>query len=347
MRLEWLEDILAIARTGSFSGAAERRNLTQSAFSRRIQQIEEHIGVELFDRSRKPVQPRPTTQAQGAQIEQISAALRQLVADLRRGDRVASNRIVIASQHSLTTSFAPRIIQAIQDREEDVYVRLRSANLDDCFGLLLSRQADLAIVYNAPDLGEDLPGDYLESLDIGPDRLIPVLRPDLAQPFLSGAGASDVPCVAYPPDVFFGRIMADRILPRFRPGLTALPKAETALTIAALEMAAAGVAVAWVPETLARPGMDLGRIADLSPVLPDCRLTVRALRLRGQLGRAETVIWDHLLALKAGGQGIGIDPGYQTGLGTLRSPPGVRWVVPPETAQREIPNLGHTTLLPR
>ena len=187
MRLEWLEDILAIAQTGSFSGAAERRNLTQSAFSRRIQQIEEHIGVELFDRSRKPVQPRPTTQAQSAQIEQISAALRQLVADLRRGDRVASNRIVIASQHSLTTSFAPRIIQAIQDREEDVYVRLRSANLDDCFGLLLSRQADLAIVYTAPDLGEDLPGDYLESLDIGPDRLIPVLRPDLAQPFLSGA----------------------------------------------------------------------------------------------------------------------------------------------------------------
>ena len=88
MRLEWLEDILAIAQTGSFSGAAERRNLTQSAFSRRIQQIEDHVGVELFDRTRKPVQLRPTTQAQGAQIEQISAALRQLITDLRRGDPV-------------------------------------------------------------------------------------------------------------------------------------------------------------------------------------------------------------------------------------------------------------------
>ena len=55
MRLEWLDDILAIASTGSFSGAAERRHLTQSAFSRRIQQIEQHIGVELFDRSQKPV----------------------------------------------------------------------------------------------------------------------------------------------------------------------------------------------------------------------------------------------------------------------------------------------------
>lgn len=40
MRLEWPDDILAVAETGSFSEAAERRHLTQSAFSRRIGSIE-------------------------------------------------------------------------------------------------------------------------------------------------------------------------------------------------------------------------------------------------------------------------------------------------------------------
>lgn len=295
MRLDWLEDILAIAQTGSFIGAAERRNLTQSAFSRRIQQIEEYVGVELFDRSRKPVQLRPTTETQIEQIEHISAAMRQLVVDLRRGDRAMSNRIVIASQHSLTTSFAPRIIQGIQDRGEEVYVRLRSANLDECFGLLLSRQADLAIVYSAPDLGEQLSGDYLESIDIGTDRLIPVLRRDLALAVQTTMGATDIPYVAYPPDVFFGTIMADQILPLIGPGNVALPKAETALTIAALEMAAAGVAVAWVPMTLASLGIAQGRVSDLSGVLPSCPLTVRAVRLRGAHGQAEVVIWDRIL----------------------------------------------------
>ena len=298
MRLEWLEDILAIAQTGSFSGAAERRNLTQSAFSRRIQQIEEHVGVELFDRSRKPVQLRPTTQAQVIQIEQIAAALRQLVVDLRRGDRVTSNRIVVASQHSLTTSLAPQIIQGIQDRGEEVYVRLRSANLDECFALLLARHADLAIVYSAPELGDQLSGDFLEAVDIGSDRLIPVLRSDLAQEFEKDGGMSELPFVAYPPDVFFGRIMADRILSALDPRTVALPKAETALTIAALEMAAAGVAVAWVPQSLARLAMSQGRVADLSDVLPDCPLSVRAVRLRGIRSPAEDVIWDHILALR-------------------------------------------------
>lgn len=308
MRLEWLEDILAIAQTGSFSGAAERRNLTQSAFSRRIQQIEDHVGVELFDRSRKPVQLRPTTQAQGAQIEQISAALRQLIVDLRRGDRVASNRIVIASQHSLTTSLAPRIVQGILDRGEDIYVRLRSANLDECYALLLSRQADLAILYAAPDAEEQVTGDFLESIDIGLDLLIPVLRSDLAQVFRASGPPGDIPYIAYPTDVFFGTVMAERILPNLGPGQTALPKAETALTNAALEMAAAGVAVAWVPQSLALRDLQSARIADLSTALPTTPLSIRAVRLKGSPSEAETVIWDYLASIESMGQSASDPP---------------------------------------
>lgn len=300
MRLEWLEDILAIAQTGSFSGAASRRNLTQSAFSRRIQLIEDYVGVELFDRSRKPVQLRPMTQAQAGQIEEIAVALRQLVVDLRRGDRVSSNRIVIASQHSLTTSLAPQIIQGLQDRGEEIYVRLRSANLDECFGLLLSRQVDLATVYHAPD-HEERSGDYLEAIDIRPDRLIPVLRPDLATAFLSAAPVTELPYVAYPSGVFFGRIMAERILPALDSRITARPRAETALTFAALEMAVEGVAVAWVPASLARASIAEGRVRDLSASLPTCALTIRAIRLRGTRGPAEDILWSHLLTLQKAG----------------------------------------------
>lgn len=295
MRLEWLEDILAIAQTGSLSGAAERRRLTQSAFSRRVQQIEDFVGVELFDRSRKPVQLRPTTLAQSAQIEQIAAALRQLVVDLRRGDRIASNRIVIASQHSLTTSFTPSIVQGMQDAGQEVYVRLRSANLDECFGLLLSRQADLAIVYSLPDDNGGIAGDFLETIEIGVDQLIPVFKDSLAARLRDPSGEVDIPYVAYPADVFFGKVMADRLLPLLPPNAMARPKAETALTIAALEIAAVGVAVAWVPKSLAAEGIAAGRIVDLSHVLPSCPLQVKAVRLQGSPSPAETALWTQLM----------------------------------------------------
>lgn len=296
MRLEWLEDILAIASTGSFSGAAERRRLTQSAFSRRIQQIEQYVGVELFDRSQKPVQLRPTTSAQGVQIEQISAAIRQLVTDLRRGDRVASNKIAIASQHSLTTSLAPDIVSGVLGKDASVYVRLRSANLDECIGQVLSRQADIAIVYRMSDAPEDHAEGFMETIEIGTDALIPVCAQDLAAHLQSPMEEVEFPYIDYPADVFFGKVMATKITPALRPSFLAIPKVETALTLAALEMAASGVAVAWVPKSVALPRIATGYISDVSHILPSCPLMIRAVRLFSNHGPAETALWSQLLA---------------------------------------------------
>jgi LysR family transcriptional regulator, hypochlorite-specific transcription factor HypT len=295
MRLDWLEDIIAISLTGSFSAAAKRRRLTQSAFSRRVRQIEEHVGVELFDRSRKPVALRATTLAQSEQIAKLVAALRQLEADLRRGDRISNDRIVIASQHSLTTSLAPSIIQAIRSRSRETYVRLRSANLDECFGLLLSRQADVAIFYLLPDEADQTHAPYLETISIGSDRLIPVFCD--ARAAGAGAGARDIAYVAYPRDVFFGKVM--ETLPLVSPQASVVPIAETALTLAALEMAATGLAIAWVPEALARDRIAAGRLFDLSGLLPDCRLQVKAARLKGAVEPVEAAFWSQLLALQA------------------------------------------------
>ena len=299
MQLEWLEDILAIAQTGSFSGAAEKRRLTQSAFSRRVKQIEEHIGVELFDRSHKPVVLRPTTLAQREQIVQLAASLRQLEVDLRRGERITTNKVVIASQHSLTTSLAPSIIQGIQLRGEETYVRLRSANLDECFGLLLSRQADIAIFYVLPDGQIAVGDDYLETAIIGSDRLIPVFARDLGWRFADDAAVANLSYVAYPNDVFFGRVMDQNILPAIAMPALPVPMAETALTLAALEMAAVGAAVAWVPVSLARERISTGRLVDLSHVLPSCDLSVKVARLPGASGRVEMEFWSRLLAMKA------------------------------------------------
>ena len=55
MELKWLDDYLALIEAGSFLAAAEKRHLSQPAFSWRTQLFEEWFGVELIDRSRKLV----------------------------------------------------------------------------------------------------------------------------------------------------------------------------------------------------------------------------------------------------------------------------------------------------
>ena len=50
MNIRHLEHLLAIAETGSFSRAAERAFITQSALSRSIQALEDELGGRLVDR---------------------------------------------------------------------------------------------------------------------------------------------------------------------------------------------------------------------------------------------------------------------------------------------------------
>lgn len=294
MRLEWLEDLLAVAETGSFHEAAERRFLTQSAFSRRIQNIEDYIGIELFDRTRKPVQLRPTMADKHDQVQRLAMELRQLVVDLRLDARVASNRVVLASQHALTTTLTPYLVKRIRQKNEAIHARLRSANLDECFGLLLSRQADIAIVYRVPGEEHPVSAGYVESALIGVDRLLPVFDACASVQLQDQGAQDDIPYIAYPGDVFFGKVMGRLIMPRLSALIRTIPIAETALTLAALEMATAGVGVAWVPEALARQRILQGAIVDLSDTLPAILLDIIAVRLSGASSAVTNAVWSEI-----------------------------------------------------
>jgi DNA-binding transcriptional LysR family regulator len=296
MRLEWLEDILAVAETGSFQEAADRRRLTQSAFSRRIQHIENQIGVALFDRTRKPVQLLPATVDLRDQMARLATDLRQLVTDLRRGDRMASNRIAIASQHALTTSLTPLLLKAIHARHDGTHVRLRSANLDECFAMLLSRQVDIAIVYRLPGDDHPIGQNFVETATVGVDQLVPVFAAAAVDGLRGQMAAGHLPYIAYPADVFLGQVLDRLILPRVNHETRPIAKAETALTLAAIELAAVGVAVAWVPLSLARQRLADGTLADLSEQLPSYPLEVTAVRLFGNPWPTAETVWSEILA---------------------------------------------------
>jgi LysR family transcriptional regulator, hypochlorite-specific transcription factor HypT len=289
MRLEWLEDILAVAKTGSFNLAAQQRNLTPSAFSRRIQGIEDHLGVALFDRTRKPVQLRPAVTDLRDQMERVVGELRQLSAALRRGD--GANRIVLASQHALTAALTPGLVARIHAAHTDVYLRLRSANLDECFALLLSRQADVALVYRVAGGVHPISADYIETVLIGQDTLIPVFATAQLATYHQALAMGVLRVIAYPRDVFLGDAVERRIYPALQAKYRIQPVAETALTLAAQELAVAGLGVAWLPRSLAQDKLADGRLTDLSGDLPAMRLDVTAVRLTSERQPVADAVW--------------------------------------------------------
>jgi len=82
--------------------------------------------------------------------------------------------------------------------------------------------------------------------------------------------------------------------PAWARGAGLSPGSETALTLAALELAAEGIGIAWVPASLARAAIAEGRVADLSDRLPGCELAVTAVRLARQGDGLVAAVWDDL-----------------------------------------------------
>lgn len=292
MRLEWLEDILAVAETGSFIEAAQRRGLTQSAFSRRIRVIEDHVGRELFDRAQKPVQLHRATGEQRDRIQRLASMLRQLVADLRTRDLTTARRIVIGGQHTFAATIIPQLFQELESRNRGVFLQATLVNFDECFALLLARRIDIAIVNNLPDIELPVSQSFIDAASIGSDRLIPVIGRE-------GPPLPTLPYIAYPSEVFLGQVMQRRILPFLEGGILAISKAETALTLAAIEMAESGLAVAWIPESLARARIAEGRLIDLSSSLPSCGLTITAVRLSSGAHPVLEEVWQQIVSRKS------------------------------------------------
>jgi len=75
MKIDDLEAFVAVVRCHSLSQAAHELGLTQPAITRRIQSLEEALGVALLDRNTKP--PKPTEIGRRVR-EQCSAVLREI-----------------------------------------------------------------------------------------------------------------------------------------------------------------------------------------------------------------------------------------------------------------------------
>jgi len=263
MELKWLEDLLSLSRTRSFSRTATERFCTQSALSRRIKALELWVGVPLVDRSAYPASLTPAGMVFRDTAEEVMQQLLAVRDDLRDRLQPGSDAITIASLHALSVVCFPRWLQACQQKIGSFDVRLAPDNLHDCVRALNESTCDLMLSYAHPSFPVLLDPERFPSVLLMTERFLPVSRPDAdGRPLfgLPGTRRQPLPYLSYGPDTLLGHAADFALKQHQQRGIYLRCCYENPMAEGLKPLLKGGHGVAWMPGGLIANELTSGQL---------------------------------------------------------------------------------------
>ncbi|WP_420861604.1 LysR family transcriptional regulator [Algirhabdus cladophorae] len=142
--LDWslVQAFLAVVETGSLSAAARNLGTSQPTLGRQIKQMEQHLGLDLFQRQPRGLDLTETGQALLAPAKQMRDAMNKIA--LTAAGRETSLHGTVRITASLATAqySLPPIIAKIREQEPDISIEVVP---NDAADNLLFREADIAV----------------------------------------------------------------------------------------------------------------------------------------------------------------------------------------------------------
>ena len=151
MELTQLAAFAAVAEQGGFSAAAEQLHLTQPAVSKRVRQLEEALGVTLFDRVGRRVALTEAGRAllpRARRLLNDAREMRRLVADL---DGSVGGRLVMGTSHHIGLHRLPGPLRRFTRRYPEVELDIRFMDSEAACHAVEIGDLELAIVTLPPE----------------------------------------------------------------------------------------------------------------------------------------------------------------------------------------------------
>jgi DNA-binding transcriptional LysR family regulator len=250
---EALSLLEAVAQAGSFAAAARELNLVPSAVTYRIRQIEDALDVLLFDRSSRQAR---LTEAGAELLREGGRLLLEIDAVANRVRRVATgweSQLTIAVDTVVSSSTVMELAQAFFALSPTTRLRMRDESLSGTLEALVSGQADLALgVAHEPGTTAGIQSSVLGELAfvfaMAPHHPLAARKGPLKDDLLQKHRA-----VAVADSVQRGTAMTL--------GLLAGQDVLTVPTMRAkLDALLRGMGAGFVPEPMARPYLETGRL---------------------------------------------------------------------------------------
>ncbi|TDR95687.1 LysR family transcriptional regulator [Enterovirga rhinocerotis] len=153
MDLVRLRSFLVLMEELHFGRAAALLGIAQPHLSRRIQELERSMGVELFRRSQRHVEPTAAGRSFAERVTAVLAALDNAALEAREVAAGISGRLRIGFIHSSTYGVLPATLKQFRAMRPDIAIELREMTILAQIDALRSGDIDLGIL--RPIGGED------------------------------------------------------------------------------------------------------------------------------------------------------------------------------------------------
>jgi len=238
-----LEAVLAVARTGSFRGAADYLRISQPSVSARVKHAEDVLGVMLFHRTTRKVSTTEHGEALCLRAERAIHDLRELVQDFKDESRLKKGRVVVGATPTLASTILPEIIRKFTIRWPGVEVVLRDDLFDKSLDRLYAGEFDFAVMpFQRPDSKFDFETLFNEEILVVAAQDHPLMRTQSASMFrilkypVIAASSSQT--------VMWSQIAQHAA----KSGLELKPAMDTTHILSAFALVKAGFGVTFLPE---------------------------------------------------------------------------------------------------
>jgi DNA-binding transcriptional LysR family regulator len=258
---EWLRTFIAIYRSGSVSGGAERRGLSQPAASQQLASLERQVGLPLFTRTPRGVEPTRRGRELHAQVADSLDQLEPVLVGLDGGPVAPPDPVLRLG--SSAEFFSAVVVPRLTPDGPALVARFGTDH--ENLALLEHGELDLAVTSISPGRRS------LSAVPIGMKRFVLVGEPGSAPaaPLDSlealGAWLAGRPWVAYSAELPMTRRFWLSALGRPFAGDLRLVAPDLRAVAAAVER---GLGCSLLPDFSCAEGLERGTMVELHPVAP-------------------------------------------------------------------------------
>ena len=295
METAWLEDFIAVVQEGAFSRAAEKRAVSQPAFSRRIGSLEQWIGTSLFDRSTHSIRLTSAGERFLPFAEEVLRRIQIGRAEALSVGKAALATLRFASTHVLSLTFFPAWLRTLGSSIPSTTIQLTADNMVACERLMIEGRAQFLLCHHHPAAPTKLV-EAFRSIKLGTDVLLPVCAPATA-----ATASTESPYLGYTTESGMGRILnaawsaAGKATPH-----KSVFSSHLASVLAA--MARDGRGRAWLPLSLVKDDLSTGRLERIGTDEDEVAIEIHLFRPKALQNQAAEALWEKISALNAAQQ---------------------------------------------